>query len=146
MTPDERKGLFRRLNDEMFNHGRTELCDEVYAENASFHDPSFPVEGVAGVKQQALDLRQANPDLHINVHDVLCDGDLTAARWTCAGTARNEFRGLPATGKTWVMSGMTISKWEGDRIVEEWTNYDTLGTLQQVGIIPEMAQQQQRTT
>jgi hypothetical protein len=39
------------------------------------------------------------------------------------------------------MTGMTIDKWEGERIVEEWTNYDLLGGLQQLGIIPEMARQ-----
>lgn len=66
----------------------------------------------------------------------------TAARWTMGGTSRGEFRGLPATGKTFVMTGMTIDKWEGERIVEEWTNYDLLGGLQQLGIIPEMARQE----
>jgi hypothetical protein len=37
------------------------------------------------------------------------------------------------------MTGMTIDKWEGDLIVESWTNYDALGALQQLGIVPEIA-------
>ncbi|MPY81033.1 MAG: hypothetical protein GEV04_21900 [Actinophytocola sp.] len=85
-----------------------------------------------------IDLRHAQPDLHIDVHEVLCDGDLTAARWTMGGTATHEFKGPPATGKSYVMSGMSIAKWENDKIVEEWTVYNLLGALQQVGIIPEM--------
>jgi hypothetical protein len=48
-------------------------------------------------------------------------------------------RGLPATGKTFVITGMTIDEWDGDRIVEEWTSYDLLRGLQQLGVIPEMA-------
>src|SRR6266540_1392970 len=95
MTPDERKGLVRRLTDELWNKGNLDVCDEVFA-----------------------------------------------AHWTMGGTSRGEFRGLPATGKTYVMTGMTIDKWEGERIVEEWTNYDLLGGLQQLGIIPEMARQE----
>lgn len=141
MTPDERKALLRRATDELWNKGNVDVCDEVYAGNCSFHLPAFPAEGVEGLKQQVRELRAANPDLHFDVHDVLCDGDLTAARWTTGGTATGEFRGLPATGKSYVMTGMTMSKWEGDRIVEEWTDYNLLGALQQLGIVPEMATQ-----
>jgi steroid delta-isomerase-like uncharacterized protein len=93
---------------------------------------------VAGIKRQVSDLRAAQPDLHLDVHDVLIDADMSASRWTCGGTAQSEFRGLPATGKSYVMTGMDMAKWEDDRIVEQWTNYDLFGALQQAGIIPEM--------
>jgi predicted ester cyclase len=91
------------------------------------------------MKQQVSDLRAAQPDLHLDVHDVLIDGDMSASRWTSGGTAQREFRGLPPTGKSNVMTGMDMAKWEDDRIVEQWTNYDLLGALQQAGIIPELA-------
>ena len=137
MTSDERRAMLRRFSDEAWNNGRLDACDDIYAAHCSFHDPSFPVDGVSGLKQQIQQLRAAQPDLHMDVHDILVDGDLTAARWTVGGTARNEFRGLPPTGKTYVMTGMTCDKWDGDRIVEEWVNYDMLGALQQLGLIPE---------
>lgn len=137
---DDRQQLLRRMTDELWNKGNLDVCDQLFAERCSFHDPSFGIEnGVRGMQQQVRELRQAQPDLHMDIHDVLVDGDMTAARWTMGGTARGEFRGLPATGKSYVMSGMTIDKWENDRIVEEWVNYDLLGTLQQLGIIPETA-------
>jgi steroid delta-isomerase-like uncharacterized protein len=141
MTPDERRELIRRANDEMWNKGNVDVCDEVFADNCSFHDPSFEVNGVAGMKEQVLGLRAAQPDLHTETHDILVDGDLSAARFTMAGTAQGQFRELPATGKSYVMSGITMSKWQGDRVVEQWVNYDLLGALQQVGIIPAMTQQ-----
>jgi steroid delta-isomerase-like uncharacterized protein len=141
MTPDERRDLIRRANEEMWNEGNLEVCDEVFAENCSFHDPSFEVNGVAGMKEQVRGLRAAQPDLHMQSHEILIDGDLSAGRFTMGGTASGGFRGLPATGKSYVMTGMTISKWHEDRIVEQWVNYDLLGALQQVGIIPTPAQQ-----
>jgi steroid delta-isomerase-like uncharacterized protein len=141
MTPDERRELIRRANDEMWNKGNVDVCDEVFADNCSFHDPSFEVNGVAGMKEQVLGLRAAQPDLHTETHDILVDGDLSAARFTMAGTAQGQFRELPATGKSYVMSGITMSKLQGDRVVEQWVNYDLLGALQQVGIIPAMTQQ-----
>ena len=140
MTQEERENLIRRTNDELWNKGNVDVCDDVFATYCSIHDPSFPIDGVNGLKDQARQLRAAQPDLHLDVHDVLVAGDMTAIRFTMGGTATGEFRGLPATGKSYAMSGMTIDKWENDRIVEQWTNYDLLGALQQVGIIPEVAQ------
>jgi steroid delta-isomerase-like uncharacterized protein len=145
MTPEERTDLIRRTLDEMWNNGNVDMGDQMFAAHCSFHDPSFPVDGLAGIKDQVRMLRQAQPDLHMDVHEIAADDDLTCSRWTMAGTARGEFRGLPATGKTYVMSGMTMDKWEGDRIVESWANYDLLGALQQLGIIPEMAAKQTAT-
>ncbi len=132
--------------DELWNNGNLDICEETFAPNCSFHDPSFPIDGVNGMKEQVRQLRAATPDLHVDVHDVLADGDLTCARWTMGGTSRGEFRNLPATGKTFVITGMTFDKWEGNRIVEEWTNYDLLGGLQQLGIAPELAQAQAQAT
>lgn len=140
MTPDDRKQLVRQAVDDAWNRGDFARYDELYAENCSFHLPAFPAEGAEGSKQQIRELRHAQPDLHADIHEVLCDGDLTAARWTMGGTATHEFQGLPATGKSYVMSGMSIGKWENDKIVEEWTDYNLLGALQQLGIVPEMTQ------
>lgn len=140
MTPEDRKNTIRRLTDELWNKGNVDVCDGVYTENCSFHDPSFPIDGIAGMKQQVRELRAANPDLHMDSHEVLIDGDMSASRFTMGGTARGEFRGIPGTGKTWVMTGMVMDKWEGGRIAEEWVSYDLMGTLQQIGIIPSMEQ------
>lgn len=134
----DHKDIVRKLTDELWNKGNLEICDDVYTSNCSFHDPSFPIDGIAGMKQQVAELRAAQPDLHMDVQEVLMDGDLTCARWTCGGTARNEFRGIPPTGKSYVMTGLIMDKWEGDRIVEEWVNYDLLGALTQLGVIPSM--------
>jgi steroid delta-isomerase-like uncharacterized protein len=142
MTPDERRDLLRRATDRVWNKGDLDACDELFATHCTFHDPNFPVDGVTGLKEQVRQLRAANPDLHMDTHEILIDGDLSASRWTMGGTNRGEFRGIPATGKTYVMTGMECNKWEGDRIVESWVNYDLLGTFQQLGLIPETAGQE----
>lgn len=140
MTSVDRKSMIRRVSDELWNKGNVDICDEAYAKNCSIHDPSFPINSIADMKQQVRDLRRANPDLHMEIQDVLMDGDMTAARWTMGGTARGEFQGIPGTGKSYVMTGMIMDKWDGDRIAEEWVNYDLAGTLQQIGVMPSMEQ------
>ncbi len=141
MTPDERKDLVRRSIGAIINEGNLDACADMYASHCTFHWPNFPVDGIEGYKQFMTELRQANPDVHCDIHDILVDGDLLAARWTMGGTARSEFRGIPGTGKTWVMSGMQLTKWENDRVVEEWGSFDLFGQLRQLGVIPEMAEQ-----
>jgi predicted ester cyclase len=47
--------------------------------------------------------------------------------------------GIPATGKEVTVSGITISRVKNGKVVEEWSNWDTLGMLQQLGVVPELA-------
>lgn len=47
-----------------------------------------------------------------------------------------EFEGLPPTGKRAVVQGIFIHRLAGGKIVEDWANRDTLGLLQQLGVIP----------
>jgi predicted ester cyclase len=47
--------------------------------------------------------------------------------------------GIPPTGKQVTVTGLTISRVVKGKVVEEWTNWDTLGMLQQLGVVPEVA-------
>jgi predicted ester cyclase len=44
--------------------------------------------------------------------------------------------GMPATGRTSMVTGIDISRFEGGKIVEGWGNWDTIGMLQQLGLAP----------
>jgi predicted ester cyclase len=35
------------------------------------------------------------------------------------------------------MKGITISRIEGGKIVEDWDSYDNLSVMQQLGLVPE---------
>ena len=75
----------------------------------------------------------------ITVEKQLAEGDLVATRWIGRGTHEGELMGIQPTGKQVTVSGLTISRLEGDKIVEEFQNWDTFGTMQQLGAVPEMA-------
>jgi predicted ester cyclase len=59
-------------------------------------------------------------------------------RWTFHGTLQGDFFGIPATGKGVTITGMGISRIENGKIVELWSNFDQLGLMQQLGVIPPM--------
>ena len=62
-----------------------------------------------------------------------------ATRWTGRGTHTGEIATIAPTGRDVTVSGVTISRVEGGLVVEEWTAWDTLGLLVQLGAIAEPA-------
>ena len=59
-----------------------------------------------------------------------------ATRWATTGTHQGEFAGIPATGVQGGVTGTTIARIVDGKIVEERSNWDTLGLMQQLGVIP----------
>jgi len=68
------------------------------------------------------------------------EGDHVATRWTGRGTHTGEIAGIAPTGKDVTVSGITVSRFEDGLVVEEWTTWDTLGMLVQIGAVPAPAQ------
>jgi predicted ester cyclase len=59
-------------------------------------------------------------------------------RLTSRGTHQGELQGIPPTGKQITVPGMTINRIVDGKLAEEWVIVDTLGMLQQLGVIPAM--------
>jgi steroid delta-isomerase-like uncharacterized protein len=127
--------------EEVFNKGRLELADEIVAPNAIDHDPALPepVVGPEGSKQLVAGYRAAFPDVRITIDDQIAEGDRVVTRWTARGTHKGDLWGISPTGNEATVTGITIDRIEGGQIVESWTNWDTLGLMQQIGVIPTMA-------
>jgi predicted ester cyclase len=78
----------------------------------------------------------ALPDMQFTIEELLADGDTVVARFTTHGTQTSTFQGIPATGAAAAASGIAIYRLAGGKIVAQWLEYDRLGTLQQLGLIP----------
>ena len=76
------------------------------------------------------------PNPRLDFHEVLLDGDMYCCRFTMSGVQQGEFMGAPASGKPYALEGITILRFDGDRVVERWSSADFLGLLMQVGAIP----------
>jgi len=81
----------------------------------------------------------AFPDGRLTVDQQTTDGAFVTTRWTLTGTHTGELDGIPPSGRQVTVSGITISRVEGDLVVEEWTSWDRLGLLVQLGAISEPA-------
>jgi len=69
-------------------------------------------------------------------HEVLWDGDACAIRFTMSGRHVGEFMGVPGTGTEIALDGITILRFDGDRVVERFSQADMLGLLVQIGAVP----------
>ena len=94
--------------------------------------PGMPPLDADGHRQYSEAMLKAFPDLDRTLEDLVAEGDKVVARWTAKGTNTGEFNGMPATGKFATSSGITIFRIADGRIVEEWSESDMLGLLQQL--------------
>ena len=78
----------------------------------------------------------------MTVEDLIAEGDKVVTRWRARGTHQGELMGIPPSGNPVEVTGITIHRIEGGKVVETWANYDALGMMQQVGAVPEPGQAQ----
>lgn len=140
MSAEENKAVVRREIEEMFNQGgNLDAAEEIYAPNYVGHEPAFgDARGVEAAKQFAADYRQAFPDLQTTIEDQVAEGDKVVTRFTARGTHQGETEAFgPPTGNRVEVTGITVEQFADGKIVEDWTNFDALGLMQQLGLIPE---------
>jgi steroid delta-isomerase-like uncharacterized protein len=133
----DHKALSRRVIEACFNQGNLALADELYAPDYVDHSapPGFP-PGVAGFKQQVAMYRAAFPDVHVTIEDQVAEGDKVVTRWTGRGTHQGELMGIAPTHKAVTVTGIAIDRIVAGKIVEHWENFDQLGMLVQLGVVP----------
>jgi steroid delta-isomerase-like uncharacterized protein len=137
--PEENKAVARRFFVEAWNQRRLEALDEIVAPDAVQHDPQDPFPDARGPQaaRQLVSLYQsAFPDTAMTIDAQAAEGDLVTTRWTARGTHRGELMGLAPTGRSVTVTGITIDRIADGRIAESWTNWDTLGLMQQIGASP----------
>ncbi len=135
------KQIVRRLFEEPWK-GNWDVIDEYVAPGYVGHDPAEPepIRGPAGVRANVEKYLAGFPGGAITVDDQIAEGDKVATRWTGRGTHTGEIAGISPTGKEVTVSGLTLSKLENGMVVEEWSTWDTLGMLMQLGAVPAPAQ------
>ena len=135
---EENSALIRRWFEEVWNKGRMEAIDEmaspdVIGHGQAQHDTDV---GLHEFRNFAMGLRSAFPDMKVVIDQTLEQGDKVVARWTSTMTHTGEFLGFPATGKKATVTGTSIQRIAGGKIVEGWDNWDQLGLLVQIGAVP----------
>jgi len=141
MAIDERqtmdnKQIVQRFMEECWNQGKMESIRELMASGCNFHDPVFPglTSGVDNMKRHIEMCRSGFPDLKATVDDTIAERNEVVHHWTVRGTHKGPFLGMPPTNRTATVTGTTIYRIEGGKIVEEWSDWNLMSLMQQLGI------------
>jgi len=134
------KALARR-EVEMFSTGNFDIADEIYSEDYVGHDPTKPeaIRGIEGAKEEAAGYRAAFPDLTLTIDHQVAEGEYVVTRWTARGTHEGDLAGIAPTGKSATTSGISMVRVVDGKIVEDFTQWDALGLMTQLGVVPAMA-------
>jgi steroid delta-isomerase-like uncharacterized protein len=139
-TIERNKLIGRRVLLEAWGEGRLEVIDELYAsdyvDNVSRGPEPTTVRGPAGLKAAVTLFRTAFPDLRYEVDEQVAENDVVVTRFSAAGTHMKPFLGVAPTEQRIVYSGIDVNRVRDGRIAESWVQYDALGLLQQLGIVP----------
>ena len=138
---EENKALVRRYFEEIWDKGNLDLAEELFATNFVRYGPTATegvVRGLEGFKRLVSMYRNAFPDLHIPIEDLLGEGDRVVTRWTARGTHQGELMGIAPTGNQASVTGIIVDRISGGKIEEEWVDYDTLHLMQQIGAVPQL--------
>src|SRR5215813_1955913 len=131
---EQNKALAKRAFEELLSKGKFELAEQLYAQdfvNHGIHRDISLDEDQAALKGW----HQAFPDLAIVPEKLIAEGDLVTIYWIARGTNTGTGNGLPATGKKAEQSGITIWRIVNGKIKEEWSAFDQLSLMQQLGLL-----------
>ncbi|EEF62039.1 ester cyclase [Pedosphaera parvula] len=126
------KEVVNLLYAEFLNEGNQAIADQLIS--SDFAGPAG--KGPESYKASVLPLRQAFPDLHFKIQDMVVEGSRVVVRWTWKATHRGPFAGVPPTGRQVSNEGIAIYRVEDGKIAESWAQMDRLGVLQQIGALP----------
>lgn len=138
MSATANKECFRRFLAEAANEGNLDVIDELCDPDVAYYlvGSAEPMRGFDGVKGVVSGFRAAFPDLHVTIEEVIAEGDTVAARVTARGTNTGELMGAAPSGKRAEWAVNHYSHFKNGRMVEDRVNFDQLGFLQQLGMMP----------
>ena len=132
---DQNKAIARRAFEEILSQGHFELAEQLYAKDFVNHG----VHRNASLEEDQAALKgwhEAFPDVSIMPEKLIAEGDLVTIYWVARGTNTGTGNGLPATGKKAELAGITIWRIVDGKIKEEWSAFDQLSMMQQLGLLP----------
>jgi len=120
-----------------FNPSELETYLTLYDENVVLHFlPQGLPQGITGARLFYGAFFAGFPDANIQINEMVEEGDRVACLYILNATHAGEFNGIPASGKSVRVIGISVLRFADGKCVERWIETDFMGLLQQIGAIP----------
>lgn len=131
MTEQDRD-LGRRWFEEVWNKGRREAIEEMLLPESVVHEGGIDTTGADGFYPFYDRFKAAFSEIHVSIDDSLADGDMVCVRWTFTGKHTGPGLGVDPTGAVFRVTGISILRVAGGKLIEGWQNWDMLGLMEQL--------------
>src|SRR5260221_2253457 len=138
MSIEQNKGVARRLHDDIFERGDLAVADQIFASDARFFGPDW-APGSTGpevIKQDATAYRKAFRIDSLTRDQEVAEADYVVHHWTFTATHIGDLGDIHPTGRQVSVSGINLFRVQGGRITDLWQQFDQLGMMQQLGVVP----------
>jgi steroid delta-isomerase-like uncharacterized protein len=134
---EENKQLGKRWFEEVWNQDAwAQSMNYCRRKQWGLAETGTEIRGPESLKPFVRNLRDAFPDMHIDLEDMIAEGDKVAIRFRVTGTHEGSGLGFPPTHKKIDITGMTIIQFANGKLLHGWNNWDQLGMMQQLGVAP----------
>jgi predicted ester cyclase len=120
------RDVARTALEQVCSRGDMTLAPRCYAEDFADHVGRLEYHGLDGVWRSTAFYRALFDDLAFEVVDQVAEGDRVASRFVLTGSNR---------GRTVRLWGIVISRFRDGRIVEDWSAFDSLELVRQLGLV-----------
>jgi steroid delta-isomerase-like uncharacterized protein len=130
------KQIAQRFMDECWSKGNLKAISEFLTPNCRYHDPVFPslTSGADNIRSHIENCRRGFPDMRITIDDTIAEGNEVVHHWTVTGTHRGQFLGMAPTNKKATISGTSIFRIQNAKIAEQWSDWNLMSLMEQLGI------------
>jgi predicted ester cyclase len=104
---------------------RMEAAGDYYSPEFVDHVNAMEFLGLDGVRRSVALYQELFPDLRFVVEEQVSEGSRVVSRWTMHGTHK---------ARAVRLRGITISRFEDGRIIEDWGATDTIALVRQLGV------------
>jgi len=138
-TQDELEAKNIELAQQMFelwSKGDLETFQNFLASDYVFYYPSGNRNPISkeDLIEMGKSLRTGFPDLNFDMKEIFADSDVVIFRFIQHGTHNGEYMNIPSTGSEIESSGILMSRFKNGKVIEQWEEYDALGTMMQLGM------------
>jgi steroid delta-isomerase-like uncharacterized protein len=128
--------MYSKVWDEIINNGNLDFInDSNFDANITLVSSPENVVGIENFKSYYSNFITGFSDVEFTIENIFGQGDNIVKHWRYKGTNTGEFFGMPATGNTVDISGVTLVKMKDGKIAQEQDFMDNMQFMQQLGIV-----------
>jgi len=128
--------MYTQVWDDIVNKGKTDLINETHFDtNIIMVTSPENIVGIDAFKAYYQNFITGFSDRTFTVKNIFGQGNQLVKHWRFTGKHTGDFFGIPATGNTVNIEGVTIAKMKNGKIAQEQDFLDNTLMMQQLGLL-----------